>query len=58
MKKLFLLLLIMVLLATIVCADESFYPTTIGELNAEARLTGNGNVSGLKQGEEVKGSKL
>jgi len=53
MKKL-ILLLILLLLSAIVFAEESFYPTTIGKLNAEAKLDGNGAITGLKEGEEVK----
>jgi hypothetical protein len=30
------------------------YPTTIGTMNAEAKLFGHGTISGLKDGEEVK----
>ena len=38
----------------LVVAEDSFYPTTIGSLTAQVKLFGNGTISGLKTGEEVK----
>jgi hypothetical protein len=35
-------------------AAESFYPTTIGKLSAQVKLYGNGSISELQAGEEVK----
>ncbi|MEK6958474.1 MAG: transglutaminase-like domain-containing protein [archaeon] len=43
---------LIILLASFVSA-ESFYPTTIADLNSTVRLTGYGTISDLKPGEDV-----
>ncbi len=53
MKKIILILLLL-LITTITFSEEAMYPTTIGQMNAEAKLFGHGEISGLKNGEEVK----
>lgn len=54
MQKHFYLVLLLLLLLTTVLAAESFYPTTIGKLESQVRLYGNGSISDLETGEEVK----
>ncbi|MFA5357439.1 MAG: transglutaminase domain-containing protein [archaeon] len=60
MKKAFLILTALVLIVTAVpivsAADDenTFYPTTIGEMTALVRIHGWGTVSGLEEGEDAK----
>ena len=51
MKKLVFILLILLLGFSF--AAETFYPTTIGELEAEVKLHGTGTISNLKIGSNV-----
>jgi hypothetical protein len=51
MRKILLLILLLILIGSVFA--ESFYPTTIGSMNAEAKLYGRGTISGLGKGESV-----
>ena len=54
MKQALSILLLLLLIGFVLAEDTNFYPTTIGELESEVKLTGHGTISGLKSGEEVK----
>ncbi len=49
-----LVILLFALIAPVYSADETIYPTTIGKLNAEVSLFGQGKITGLAPGEEAK----
>ncbi len=52
-KILFALLLLLILCAT-AYAEEIIYPTTVGKLDAQVRMYGNGTILGLEKGEQAK----
>jgi hypothetical protein len=47
------ILIILLLIITNFCLAQTFYPTTINELDITVRIFGFGNISGLKSGQEV-----
>ncbi|MEI7960869.1 MAG: transglutaminase domain-containing protein [archaeon] len=49
-----IVLLALITLTANTFAQEIIYPTTVGELTAEATIKGHGNVSGLIDGEEAR----
>jgi len=49
-----LAILLFTLIAPICFAEETIYPATIGKLNAEVSLFGQGKITGLESGEEAK----
>lgn len=54
MRKIILLAMILLLALGLASAEESIYPSTIGSLNATVTMTGNGSITGLKEGQEAR----
>jgi len=54
MKKIVFALLLLLIICTTAYAEEIIYPTTVGKLDAQIRMFGNGTITGLEKNEQAK----